>query len=138
MQHHRGQHSIEFAVGVRQPLGVAALEADAVEPDRLSLCALKSQRIGIRSDDLHSGKSALGPDCEISGAAADFQDAKAAIELGLFDQLLVDPVEARQASHQVITRQECIASRGGSIVMWMMFEHAVYTALGQHCTIGRY
>ena len=94
VQHHRRQHPVEFAVGVGQPLGVAALETDVV---RLPPRPVKRPRVGVASDRLQVGMAAFGPDDEIPGAAADLQDTMAVGELGLSDERLVDPFDAQQA-----------------------------------------
>ena len=49
VQHHRRQHPIEYRVGVGELLSVAAFEASPVQPARLSLRAIKCQRVRVRS-----------------------------------------------------------------------------------------
>jgi hypothetical protein len=55
VQHHRRQHPVETAVGVRQPLRIAAFEADSAQAAGLSAGPVEGTGIGIRSGELRAG-----------------------------------------------------------------------------------
>ena len=71
----------------------------------------------------------LGPDSEISGAAAYFQHPMVVGEFGLPDEPVVHAVEAGQPGQQVVAGKQRVVAGGGNVVMWMMFEHRLHTAL---------
>ena len=127
VQHHRRQHPVEFAVGVGEPLRVAAFEANPVELSCLSLSSAECERVGVGSDHRNRGMGLLGPDGEIAGTAADFQDTMAVGEFGLRDERLMDAVEAEQASQQVVAGKQRVVTGGGEVVMWIMFDHKIHT-----------
>jgi hypothetical protein len=58
-------------------------------------------------------------------------------EFGLPNELIMDAVEAEQAGQQVVGGKQRVVAGGGEVVMWMMFQHKIYTA-PLHCyIIGR-
>jgi hypothetical protein len=46
-QHHRRQYPAEFAIPIRQLLGVAAFEANSVQSECLLLCSGEGPRVGV-------------------------------------------------------------------------------------------
>ncbi|OCF85537.1 hypothetical protein AW168_35340 [Nocardia brasiliensis] len=113
VQHHRGQHTIEFVVRIGQSLGVAAIESDPGSLGRLLLGQGQCSRVGVGSDNDGTGLVGIGTQDEVAGAAADLEDLMSCFQFSLADEFIVEPVYAQQPGAEIIDRQQqAIACRG--------------------------
>ena len=103
VEHERREHAVDGAVGVRELVGVAALQAQGdAEPRGLAAGEVEHRRVGVEADERRPGRDAGGQQQHLAGAGAELQHRLPGRDPGLRDELPVDRARPQDAGEHVV------------------------------------